>query len=265
MTSVRSWTELVDEGRQLKIMEERIEAEHGNIRWQWGDLALEVAPATHKTGPSGGADERLRRFAQEIDVSFESLRQYRTVADKWPFGMRVPNQPWVCHQQIMAKDDREELISNPVDVRTGEAMERWTYRAMQRFLGQVESPVYKKSPRSLTEKAVAIKELLDSIPDSDVLTTDVSEFIDEIVEAVAILDERIPRPPRPELTLSERWEKAIGQLDRVLTMLARLNNETDDTGIHLSGHAAAARYLYERIAEKKLEAEIRQFLDAEVG
>ena len=260
MASVRRWDDLIEEGRQLKVMEERIDAEHGNVRWQWGDLAREVAPMGEDHAKTGSYDD-LRRFADELDVSFESLRQYRTVAEKWPDGMRVPSQPWVVHQQIMGRDDREELIASPVDVRTGEAMDRWTFRAMQRFLGQKPSPHYRKPPQTSAEKLTEIKGMVATVGDDEA-----TEFIDHVVDILEALDERTERTgsdPKPPVPLSERWEKAIGQLDKVLTTLAKLNNETDQADVELTGHAAAARYLYERIAEKKLEAEIRQFFDAE--
>ena len=262
MASVRRWEELVDEGRQLKIMEERVDAEHGNIRWQWGDLALEVAPMGER-GQDNGATERLRQFAEELDVSFESLRQYRNVAATWPNGMRVPFQPWVCHQILAAKkyeDIREDVIANPVEVTTGEKRERWTQRMLQRKLGHAESPVHRKAPQTSAEKLAEINDMVATVGDDEAV-----EFIDGVVEVLEALEQRTERAPsdHPEPSLPERWEKAIAQLDRVLTNLAKLNNETDNTGITLTGHAAAARYLYERIAEKKLDAEIRQFLESE--
>ena len=55
--SARSWEDLIADGEELKIMEERIEAEAGNVRWLWGDLALEVAPMGDSHAKSGALDK----------------------------------------------------------------------------------------------------------------------------------------------------------------------------------------------------------------
>lgn len=248
--STKSWDDLLAEGEQLKVMEERVEAEAGNVRWLWGDLALEVAPMGDGPGGVGnGATELLKRFAEELDVSFESLRQYRTVAEKWPIGMRIPMQPWACHQQIMGRDDREELISNPVDVLTGEKMNRWTFRAMQRFLGQKPSPHYVAPPRDADEKADLVRELLDD--------PEVAALVEERAE-----DERPDAPPKKAKTLDERYASAIHRLNGVLMELAKLSDEAEEAEA-IGPHTELGRLVYERITERKLDAEIRHLLERE--
>jgi hypothetical protein len=56
------------------------------------------------------------------------------------------------------------------------------------------------------------------------------------------------------------WEQSLNRLNVVLTDCARLAEETDNLGIDLGGYAAFARLIYERITERKLDAEIREFL-----
>lgn len=259
MSSVRNWDELVAEGRELKVMEERIDAEHGNIRWQWGDLALEVAPMGER-GHDSGATERLKRFADELDVSHSALREYRRVADAWPNAMRVAFQPWIAHQMFASRDDREELIANPIDVRTGERMPKWTHRACQRFLGQKESPHgYRKPPQSTAEKLAEVNDLFATVGDDEAV-----EFIDRVVDFLSALDERTERPePAPPAPLTERWEKWLNQTNTLFITAAKLMRETEEAGEQLGGHAAFAMYLAERFSERKFDAELRDLLENE--
>lgn len=250
----KTWDELLAEGERLKVMEERIDAEAGNVRWLWGDLALEVAPMGADQARNG-AMEKLRRFADELDISFESLRQYRTVAEKWPHGMRVPSQPWVVHQQIMGRDDREEIISNPVDVRTGEKLDRWTYRAMQRFLGQKPSPHYSAPPSSTEEKVEVAKALLD---DPEVKAEIRRALNDEALDKAKNLEPA----DKPERTLDERWASWVHQFNGLLMMAARLAAETDEA--HAVGsHAQLALTIYRNVVEREIDREIRQLLERE--
>ena len=259
MASVRRWDDLIEAGRQLKVMEERVEAEHGNVRWMWGDLALEVAPMG-ASGSNTGALERLDRFAKELDVSLSALREYRRVAAAWPGAMRVAPEPWGVHALFAGRDDREERIANPHDAETGEKKDRWTFRLAQRALGQKQSPHgYRKPPRTSAEKLAEINNMVATIGDDEAV-----EFIDGVVDLLTALDERSPRPePKPPLPLPDRWVNALSQLDRAFTMLAKLAEETDQAGVRLTGHAEMARYLYERLAEKQLDAELRRLLENE--
>jgi hypothetical protein len=68
----RTWKQLVDEGQRLVAME-------GDIKWQLGDLALEVAPMGTAGGTGNGATEKVERYAEEINVDPGTLRNYRGV------------------------------------------------------------------------------------------------------------------------------------------------------------------------------------------
>lgn len=246
----KTWDDLLAEGEQLKIMEDRIDAEAGNVRWLWGDLALEVAPMGGGPGGVGnGATDKLQRFADELDVSFQSLRQYRTVAEKWPIGMRVPMQPWVVHQQIMGREDREELIASPVDVRTGERTDRWTYRNMQRFLGKKPSPHYAAPPSTTEEKVEAVKELLED-----------PEVRSEVVRSLETERPTIEPGSKPERSLDERWAGWVHQFNTLLMTAARLAEETEQTRA-VGGHSQLALGIYRNIVERELDRELRRIME----
>ena len=261
MATPRSWEDLIAEGEQLKIMEERVEAEAGNVRWHWGDLALEVAPVGHDKSNTGSY-QRLREFAEALDISFESLRQYRTVAYKWPHGMRVPSQPWAVHQQIMGRSDREELIANPVDVRTGEKVDTWTFRSMQRYLGHKESPSYIAPPSSSEDKAEVVAGYL---ADEDVvaLVVENDTAVTNILEAITKPGSSAPTEPTLK-PFDERCMSWVNRLNGLMMEGAQLANEADELG-HASDTASShlAILLYQRLSEKKFDAEVRQLLEAE--
>lgn len=246
----RSWDELVAEGEQLKIMEDRVEAEAGNVRWLWGDLALEVAPMAGD-GVNNGATEVLRRYADELDVSFESLRAYRNVADAWPAGIRIPAEPWGVHQLFMGRDDREEWIANPFDVReeTRGPMDRWTYRAAQRFLGKKPSPHYEAPPRTASEKAERVADWLDD--------PEVAEMLELLLEGRGSNSSDRPKAP---LTFDQRCAKWVRQTNKVLMDGSKIASEAESTDVR-TGHVALALLIYEMFAERHIDAEIRSLLD----
>lgn len=72
--------------------------------WRLGDLALEVETSY--------GDNTLERFATDIGVEYESLRQYRYVASRYENGIRIPNLSWRVHQVFAALDDRAELVAS---------------------------------------------------------------------------------------------------------------------------------------------------------
>src|SRR5436309_212331 len=98
----RAWTELVSEGKRLVSKE-------GEIRWALGDIALEIAPLgadnTHN-----GATQKLVEYAAAIDFEFEALDSYRKMAAKWPAGTRVPACSWTAHRELIAHEDRFNLL-----------------------------------------------------------------------------------------------------------------------------------------------------------
>lgn len=87
---------MVAEGRKL------VKAE-GDIKWQLGDLALEVAPMGDTTARNGALDQ-LQRFADEIECQFHTLRDYRRVSAAWSHDERS-SCAWSVHQVLSANKD----------------------------------------------------------------------------------------------------------------------------------------------------------------
>ena len=58
--------------------------------------------------------------------------------------------------------------------------------------------------------------------------------------------------------LAERWAKWFQQVGNLMIDGARLNDETEETGETLAGSAEIARFFYERLSERQLDAEWRE-------
>jgi hypothetical protein len=145
----RTWAQLVAEGRQLVSME-------GDIKWQLGDLALEVAPMGAR-GIDSGATEKLERFAEEIGVSFDVLREYRRVAAAWPNAKRLAFASWSVHGILASRPDRFDFIKTlPID-------ERGKIKAIdaQRAVGQKVPASNTNLSSAPEQRAAAVKEYLE--------------------------------------------------------------------------------------------------------
>lgn len=122
--TTRDWQELVSEGRRIE----------SGRNWALGDLALEVQTSY--------GENTLERFADEIGVSFDSLKQYRFVAARYENGRRLPHLNWSVHQAFAALDDRHDVLaSRPV----------WTVAAARDFVAHRKSVVPELT--SLLDKA----------------------------------------------------------------------------------------------------------------
>jgi hypothetical protein len=100
--SDKTWQDLVAEGIAAR---QSID----NAQWKLGDLALQAeaigAPHIHS-----GSEERLHAYAQEVGTEYWALRRYRSVADRWPDGTRVPSVSWSVHRALQGQEDRATLI-----------------------------------------------------------------------------------------------------------------------------------------------------------
>ncbi len=97
------WNRLVERGRALA------DADRGEPRFEIGDLALE-AEAIGSPGVSTGALDRLRQYAEDIGMSFSTLREYRRVAEAWTNDTRVSLVAWTVHRDLAREPDRAALI-----------------------------------------------------------------------------------------------------------------------------------------------------------
>jgi hypothetical protein len=89
------WAQLVELGRFVE----------GSARqWLLGDLAARV------TADSRYGQRMLRKYADEIGVPYNTLREYRAVSRAWPQNDRRLSLSWSVHQAFAALDDRAELL-----------------------------------------------------------------------------------------------------------------------------------------------------------
>jgi hypothetical protein len=62
--------------------------------------------------------------------------------------------------------------------------------------------------------------------------------------------------------LADRWERWFNHLGNLMLDGARLAEETDDTAEQLDGYAAVARLFYDRLRERQIDSEWRQFSES---
>jgi 16S rRNA G966 N2-methylase RsmD len=89
------WETLVNEG-----IEARKQAD--SAAWELGDLAAKVETTRGRHGKG------LQDYADAIGVSYQTLRQYERVSEK--FDRRLPHLSWSHHQTVAALDDRFEWL-----------------------------------------------------------------------------------------------------------------------------------------------------------
>lgn len=107
-----SYESLVEAGREAR-------AQADNMQWVEGDLALQVEalPADERPRePETGlfvADETkaLKRYAEDVDIPYKTVKEYRRVAHAWPTARRLAVVSWGAHQALAGQDDRFELIT----------------------------------------------------------------------------------------------------------------------------------------------------------
>jgi hypothetical protein len=149
MTNTEFSAEAVDLGRRLV-------RDLGDRKWELGDLANRVCPATN--GDKGG---RLLRFAAEIDIDIATLASYRTVAVAWPLSTRAESS-WTVHRELASNPDRFEIIAEqPID-QNGEVVTTWTLRGIRRRLQR--DPFDQPIPPSPVEPTDDPDDLIDPEP-----------------------------------------------------------------------------------------------------
>jgi hypothetical protein len=174
-----SYEGLVEAGREARHQAD-------NLQWTEGDLALQVEalPADERPrDPETGefvADEAktLQRYANDIDIPYNTVRLYRHVAGAWPIDTRVSGVAWGAHHALASQDDRFALIHPTITVREAEKIVRdrakgasgkpgWhellgqvgqslkiAEKHMTKFEGELEEAANRSRPKYPTEKLV---------------------------------------------------------------------------------------------------------------
>ncbi|MCQ8835834.1 DUF6192 family protein [Streptomyces malaysiensis] len=125
-----------------------------------GDFALEIAPLRNHggnmspaEGEEQGVEDSLRLFAEEIGLSFHTVRTYRWVAARWPKDQRQEGVSFEVHRILASAPDAYELIQHPpVNERTG--LSEWSGDAAKRAAGWATA-----TPVTAAEKVEAIRDL----------------------------------------------------------------------------------------------------------
>ncbi|WP_346093955.1 DUF6192 family protein [Streptomyces olivaceiscleroticus] len=134
---------------------------HAMTRCQFavGDAALEIAPLRSRGGDvSLGEDElgvegALRIFAEEIGLSFHTVRAYRWVAARWPADRRQEGVSFEVHRILASAPDAFERIKDPpVNERTGRR--QWSGDAANWVTGWATA-----TPVTVQEKVESIRGL----------------------------------------------------------------------------------------------------------
>ncbi|MGV4989068.1 DUF6192 family protein [Streptomyces sp. NRAIS3] len=154
----------VSVGRYEQIVERLREAAEKLSKSSFiiGDGALEVVPMQEHGGRSVGDDlfgvsAWLHRLSEDIDVPYNTIKEYRWVASRWPERHRCPGVAFSTHQILAAISDPEErwaAIKNPpLDVRTGKR--RWTPETARQRVGY-----HGPGPETVQEKIEAVHDLV---------------------------------------------------------------------------------------------------------
>jgi hypothetical protein len=87
-----------------------------------------------------------------------------------------------------------------------------------------------------------------------------SAVLDGYNEATEEAEPRRKRAPHRS-SLNDEWQAWLNQANTVLLKGARLAERTEDEEPSLDGYAEAARLIYQRMTERKLDAEIRELFE----
>ncbi|MFF8190780.1 DUF6192 family protein [Streptomyces bobili] len=98
-------------------------------------------------------ESSLRLFAEEIGLSFHTVRTYRWVAAHWPKDQRQEGVSFDVHRILASAPDEYELIQHPpVNERTGRS--EWNGDAAKRAAGWATA-----TPVTVAEKVEAVRDL----------------------------------------------------------------------------------------------------------
>lgn len=137
-----------------------------------GDYALEIEPMREAGGQERGEElftvkESMFRLAEDIGLSYSSVKEARWTASRWPEARRQAGVSFTVHKILAGITDEEERFA--VIVAPPEGKARWTADEARRKVGrQVEHPITSQ------EKVSAIH---THARDEDVAATVTSDFL----------------------------------------------------------------------------------------
>ncbi|MER6384982.1 DUF6192 family protein [Streptomyces sp. NPDC001250] len=104
-----------------------------------------------------GVSAWLHRLSEDVDVPYNTVKEYRWVASRWPERHRCSGVAFSTHQILAAISDPEErwaAIKNPLlDARTSKR--RWTPETARHRVGYHEP-----GPETVQEEIVAVHDLV---------------------------------------------------------------------------------------------------------
>ena len=118
MAQAHSWEDLVLAGVDAR-------RQHDTTQWDLGDLALLVEV---KFG-----DHSLERYAGDIGVEYDTLKDYRMVARAFELGVRTPNLTWWHHRRVAGREDRLSWLKQAAE-------HGWSTRKLQDEVHLADNP-----------------------------------------------------------------------------------------------------------------------------
>ena len=134
-----SYEGLVEAGREAR-------KQIDDYQWTEGELALQVETLPQGQGPRDPEtgdfieDEvkALKRYADDIDISYPAIQKYRRTAEAWPSSSREKDASYKVHEILSAQDDRLDLIQPGMSTREAHRLIRKRSLATQHEPGWFE-------------------------------------------------------------------------------------------------------------------------------
>jgi hypothetical protein len=118
------------------------ERQQSSAQWTKGDLLLDLE------------GESLMEFSEQVNDSYQQLRNYKWVASCYPLSVRTDRLSWTHHERIAAREDRAEWLKKAAD-------NRWSVKKMQQEirLSDVAQGGYEGE---VAQAAMVVTEIADS-------------------------------------------------------------------------------------------------------